>query len=169
MRTWAVDIPFSCSCCPQPRCAHTTYWNLTLSSRKQRRIEHIWKPCKSPKLAPVVTKKRSGQSVKPNDKHNIYKFQFCSLTLKKMYSLFLCVVGFFFSFFCFFFLGGFFFCCCCCSFVLAACSSPAWGMAVWLQSVVILSRRDITRKEGDKRGRGRGILLTLRSRFMLCE
>lgn len=103
MRTWAVDIPFSCSCCPQPRCAHTTYWNLTLSSRKQRRIEHIWKPCKSPKLAPVVTKKRSGQSVKPNDKHNIYKFQFCSLTLKKMYSLFLCVVGFFFSFFCFFF------------------------------------------------------------------
>lgn len=42
------------------------------------------KPHKSPVLAPVVTKKRSGQSLKPNDKHNIYKFQFVLLHLKNV-------------------------------------------------------------------------------------
>lgn len=47
----------------------------------------VLKSRKSSKLAPAVKKKRSSQSLKPNDKHNIYKFHFVSPTLKKMYSL----------------------------------------------------------------------------------
>lgn len=49
----------------------------------------------SSKLAPAVTKKRSSQSLKPNDKHNIYKFPCCSRTLKK------CTFCFFTSWFLF--------------------------------------------------------------------
>lgn len=50
------------------------------------------KSCKSSKLAPVVTKKGSGQSLKPNNKHNIYKFQFVLLHLKNVQ--FVSCVGF---------------------------------------------------------------------------
>lgn len=76
----------------------------------------------SSKLAPVVTKKRSGQSLKPNNKHNIYKFQFVLLHLKNVQFCFMCWFLFLLS--------------------SQLAPSPVWGMAVWLQSVVILSRQD---------------------------
>lgn len=71
-------------------CAHNLIgiFALEIQETKENRNIRMSAKIKSSKLAPAVTKKRSSQSLKPNDKHNIYKFHFVLLHLKKMYSLF---------------------------------------------------------------------------------